>query len=314
MVYNYAMATIQKRFAIVCVNWNGERFLEPFFNSLINQTFSDFKIFFVDNGSIDRSLECVDRFKAHLEIEVINLDQNTGFAYANNLGIESALKESFSYIITLNNDLVLEENCLNHAIQYIDTHPQFDCFQILMLNYYDHGVIDAAGLWIKDDLSVRQVGFKMNRDDLNFESIKINGVCAGAAIYSAQSLVKIENKYGYFDQRFFAYYEDVDLSIRYLRKGYRCSLINDALVYHVHSGSSQNDSSFKTYYLIRNSLFYRYLNTTKPRLKIHFQACLFVMKELIKSLLKLRLNNLIPIIKGANAYVSLIKKYPKNKY
>jgi GT2 family glycosyltransferase len=307
MLYNQIMTKFGRRFAIVCVNWNGSKFLNEFFGSLIIQTYSDFKIFFVDNGSQDNSIKIVKSFNKLLNIEIISLDQNFGFAQSNNLGIESALNDSYKYVITLNNDLLLEEHCLEQCNRYIETHQEYDSFQILMLNYYNHNLIDAAGLWIGNNLSVKQIGFKKVLSNFNLDDVSINGICAGAAIYSAESLIKTKNDFGYFDERFFAYYEDVDLSTRMLRENFKSSLINKAIVYHIHSGTGQQNAPLKTFYITRNWLLYRYLNSPNKGLKFHCESIIFVLKQLLKSLIRLQFKNFVAICRGTGAYLNMMK-------
>ena len=85
-----------------------------------------------------------------------------------------------------------------------------------MINYFNKEICDAAGLNFKNDLIPLQVGFKESASEiLSKEKIEIEGVCAGAAIYSVKALeaVKLDNE-NYFDSNFFAYFEDVDLSLR----------------------------------------------------------------------------------------------------
>ena len=140
-----------------------------------------------------------------------------------------------------------------------------------MINYFNKDICDAAGLNFKDDLIPLQVGFKENVGDiLNRDDIKIDGVCAGAAIYSTKALeeVKLDDE-NYFDSNFFAYFEDVDLSLRLKGAGYKFKLLKDSIVYHMHSATGGKTSGFKEYYLTRNLFMYTKRNQTIEEYKKH---------------------------------------------
>ena len=156
-------------------------------------------------------------------------------------------------------------------MEAIDTNKEFDVFQLFMINYFNKDVCDAAGLNFKDDLIPLQVGFKENvAEILNKDDIKIEGVCAGAAIYSTKALeaVKLDDE-NYFDSNFFAYFEDVDLSLRLKGAGYKFKLLKDSIVYHMHSATGGKTSGFKEYYLTRNLFMYTKRNQTIEEYKKH---------------------------------------------
>jgi len=225
------------------------------------------EIIVVDNASTDSSCGTVkNRFPSVILIEN---KENFGFAKANNIGIGKAMEDDSEYIITINNDVELEVDCLeNLKIQISDLKNKYDIFQILMLNYYDRNIIDAAGIEFDKYFFAYQAGYKANVKDLDNFKNEISGVCAGAGVYSKRALSEIKDENGdYFDSSFFAYYEDVDLALRLLNKGYKSYLVKNSIVYHVHSGTGTEGSPFKTYYLTRNLFLYlrKNLGTDKYR-------------------------------------------------
>ena len=140
-----------------------------------------------------------------------------------------------------------------------------------MINYFDKDVCDAAGLNFKEDLIPLQVGFKESVSDiLSKNDIKIEGVCAGAAIYSTKALeaVKLDDE-NYFDSNFFAYFEDVDLSLRLKDAGFKAKLLKDSIVYHMHSATGGKTTGFKEYYLTRNLFMYTKRNQTIEQYNKH---------------------------------------------
>ena len=256
---------------IVIANWNGEKLIDKCLESLENQVFKDFKVYIIDNASKDNSRDVIKKYINRLNIDLMEMEYNTGFAPANNIGIKKAIKDGCNYILTLNNDVEVPKESLKKAMEAIEINKEFDVFQLFMINYFNKDVCDAAGLNFKDDLIPLQVGFKENvAEILNKDDIKIEGVCAGAAIYSTKALeaVKLDDE-NYFDSNFFAYFEDVDLSLRLKGAGYKFKLLKDSIVYHMHSATGGKTSGFKEYYLTRNLFMYTKRNQTIEEYKKH---------------------------------------------
>ncbi|MFH1761062.1 MAG: glycosyltransferase, partial [bacterium] len=100
---------------VIIVNWNGERFLKDCLGSVFAQGYINFNVILVDNGSTDGSIEFIK--KNYSGVEIIPLDKNYGFAKANNIGMEAALKDkTIEYIALLNNDTKAEKNWLGELI------------------------------------------------------------------------------------------------------------------------------------------------------------------------------------------------------
>ena len=256
----------------VILNYNTTADTKKCINFLLQQKYENFMIIVVDNFSSNRTqVENLKKFCDEQQIIFLPSDKNGGFSYGNNIGIKKAIKDGCNYILTLNNDVEVPKESLKKAMEAIEINKEFDVFQLFMINYFNKDICDAAGLNFKDDLIPLQVGFKENvADILNRDDIKIDGVCAGAAIYSTKSLetVKLDDE-NYFDSNFFAYFEDVDLSLRLKGAGYKFKLLKDSIVYHMHSATGGKTSGFKEYYLTRNLFMYTKRNQTIEEYKKH---------------------------------------------
>lgn len=242
---------------IVIANWNGEKLIDKCLTSLKNQEFKEFKIYIIDNDSRDNSRNIINGYKNELDIDLIEMDYNSGFAPANNIGIQKAINDGCEYILTLNNDVEVPKESLKNAISLIKTNKDYDVFQLFMINYFEREKCDAAGLIFDKKLLPAQVGYRENVKEVLKRDINIEGACAGAAIYTKKALEKVKLQNGdYFDSKFFAYYEDVDLSLRLKRAGFKSKLLKDSIVYHMHSATGNKTSGFKEYYLARNLFMY----------------------------------------------------------
>ena len=256
---------------IVIANWNGEKLIDECLKSLENQSFKAFKLYIIDNNSKDKSKEVIKRYNEKLNIDLTEMNYNSGFAQANNIGIKKAINDGCQYILTLNND--------------------------------------AAGLNFKNDLIPLQVGFKESASEiLSKEKIEIEGVCAGAAIYSVKALeaVKLDNE-NYFDSNFFAYFEDVDLSLRLKSAGFKAKILKDSIVYHMHSATGGKTSGFKEYYLTRNLFMYTKRNQSLEEYNKHKKEYYIrFLKTVIKNINNF--NAVKSAIKGLNDGLKESKK------
>ena len=234
-------------FEIVIPNWNGKSMLEHCLLSLRRQTYSGFRVIVVDNGSSDGSIELLEN--SFPEVERIQLHSNTGFSVAVNKGIESSTSP---WLLLLNNDIEVAEDCLEKLRLAIEQYPQFQMFALKMMSFHQRTSIDGAG----DAVLRGGVGYRLGTMEEDGQKYQIDqetfGACAGAALYHRNVFAKV----GLFDDVFFAYLEDVDLNMRTRRHGLRCMYIAGAVVYHVGSASSGSKINRITVRLsTRNNIF-----------------------------------------------------------
>jgi GT2 family glycosyltransferase len=243
-----------KETAIIIVNWNSKNLLKDCLDSLQNQTNKDFRIIIVDNGSTDESVYFA---KANYpEIELIELLENTGFAKANNIGIERAFKnEEVRYILALNNDAKLESNFIQKITECAKNHSGFGSIQPKVLNF-DGTKIDCAGILVSFEMSAQNRGYgEIDKGQYEKEE-EIFGSSACTALYSREALEKSKlPENNYFDGDYFAYYEDVDLAWRMRLFGLKSYYCPKARVFHIHSATGVKYSPFKKFYLHRNQYY-----------------------------------------------------------
>lgn len=229
--------------SVIVLNWNGKHFLEDCLDSLRGQTFKEFETILVDNGSTDGSVEYVsERFP---KVDVIPLPANVGFAEGNNIGILAAKGD---YIALLNNDTRADPSWLAALKSALDSHDDIGSCASKMLFYDRPDIINAAGDMYYSCGVASQRGC-LQRDGEDFSRPEyVFGACAGAAMYRRAMLDDI----GLFDEDFFAYNEDVDLSFRAQLMGYKCLFVPEAIVYH-HSGGTSGHHSRMAFYLTRRN-------------------------------------------------------------
>lgn len=235
---------------IIIPNYNGKELLKNCIETLEHQTCSDFKLLVVDNGSLDGSVEVTSEV---LDMEMIALEENTGFCGAVNIGIRNT---KTPYFILLNNDTEADAAFVEELLRGIHQSNRIFSCGAQMIDYRRREIIDNAGDyytalgWAVARGKGKPVArFCGERD--------VFSCCGGAAIYRTDVIKEI----GYFDERHFAYLEDVDMGYRARIYGYRNRYIPGAKVYHVGSATTGTRYNEKKVFLAaRNSMYLIYKN------------------------------------------------------
>lgn len=243
-------AAARPQVSVIIPSWNGRELLEVCLRSLTLQTFRDFEIIVVDNGSADDTVTWLAA--EHALVRVVAFSENRGFAAAANGGIRAARG---STIVLLNNDTETHPGWLAALVRAVEEHPEAGFFASRVLNYYERSMIDSAG----DMLGplAYQVGHGQPDGPRFDEARPVLSACAAAAAYRRDMLDDI----GLFDESFISYLEDVDLGLRAQYAGYSCLYVPDAVVYHMVSATARRIADTKLRLLLRNSLllFFQYM-------------------------------------------------------
>ncbi len=230
------------RVTVIILNWNGHHLLPACLSALDIQTFRDFEVVVVDNGSHDGSPEWLT--VQYPAVRLIRNSTNLGFATANNQGIRAA---QAPLVMLLNNDAHLAPDCLQILIEAAERADWAGMFACKILQHDAPDRMDSAGI------EVDRAGVAWNRgwgDSAahHTQAREVFGPSAAAAMYRRTMLDQI----GLLDDDFFIYYEDVDLAWRAQWAGWRCLYVPEATVFHIHSATTGRGSSFKNFLLGRN--------------------------------------------------------------
>ena len=243
--------------ALLIVNWNGGDLLRRCLQSVREQRRSPDHVIVVDNASTDDSMALA---KPELgSVEVIRLATNTGFAHANNVGARAARR--FDALALMNPDVVADPGWLEALVAAAGSDPRAAGFASRML-MASTPRLDGAGdsyhvsgrAWRKGHGMAASAGPQGDVDTF--------GPCAAAALYRRDAFEEV----GGFDDRFFCYFEDVDLAFRLRLRGYTCRYVHAAVVHHVVSAASGYRSDFALYHGERNAIWTFVKNMPTPLL------------------------------------------------
>ncbi|MGB9184980.1 MAG: glycosyltransferase family 2 protein [Solirubrobacteraceae bacterium] len=214
--------------SVVVPNWNGRVWLDVCLRSLAAQTSPPREVVVIDNGSTDGSVAHLRQ--AHPQVRVVALAANTGFAHAANVGLHCTDGE---YVAFVNTDVELAPGWLQHTSQALANHPRAASVACKMVELSRPDRIYDAGDILRRDGACEQRG-RFEPDDGRWDDPGvIFGACAGAALYRRAALIEV----GGFDERYFAYLEDVDLALRLRLRGWDCRY-EPVVARHAGEGSS----------------------------------------------------------------------------
>jgi len=268
--------SICPRVRVVVVNWNSRDLLSACLASLHRQTYTDFQVIVVDNGSSDGSVDFVREHFQHTDF--IGLPENQGFSRASNAGIERARAE---YIAMLNNDAEADPEWLGELVAALQANPEVDFCASKMVLHRQRDLADACGDFYTVEGIPGKIGH-LEPADWHNKPREVFGACAGAAIYRLSILEEL----GGFDEDFFIVYEDSDLSFRAQLMGYRCLYVPSAVVYHHLSATIGQESDTAAYYAQRNMEFVFFKNMPTALLlkylPLHLIADLFLLVRYLR--------------------------------
>jgi GT2 family glycosyltransferase len=231
----------------VVVNLNRRDLLQACLNSLWRQTFADFEVVVVDNGSSDDSVGFLKSLQEP-RLRIVELPVNKGFAGGCNAGI---VRAEGRYIATLNNDAEADPRWLEELIRAMESDPRAGMCASKILFHADRQRIDKVGhLMYWDGLNHGRGSGEADTGQYD-EPSEVLFPDGAAALYRRAML----DQSGLFDESFFAYGDDADLGMRGRLAGWTGLYVPTAIVYHIHSATAGKFSALKAFLVERNRIF-----------------------------------------------------------
>jgi GT2 family glycosyltransferase len=223
--------------AVIIVSWNNESIIAGCLESIREQTFpqSHLHTYIVDNDSSDSTVSVVE--EQFPEVTVLQTGWNSGFAFANNRGIERAQSDrQHAYVVLLNSDATLEANWVETLVAHAVTRPRGACFQSLTLDYWNTEQQDSHHIFVNSGLQAVQAGY--GQPITRTPTERVFGVNAAAAMYST-AFFREQPFDEVLDERMFMYLEDVELSLRALVMGWENWFVSGTTAFHMGSASTK---------------------------------------------------------------------------
>ena len=234
--------------SVIIVSWNSAEYLPRCLDSLYAQTFQDFEVILIDNGSLDRGTDGMEKKYPGLNLRIERLASNLGFAAANNIGAHLGRGR---WLALLNTDAFPEPDWLEKLVQAAENNQEFRFFASRQLQANAPELLDGAG----DAYHISGLGWRryynLRSENHALQAEEVFSPCGAAALYARDDFLQADG----FDEDYFSYFEDIDLGFRLRLNGKRCLYVPQAVVWHVGSASTKKKSDFSVYYGYRNMMW-----------------------------------------------------------
>ena len=242
---------------IVIVNWTAGVLLKECLDSIIRHTNNNIgSVIVVDNASTDSSMSLLPKDKNY--IKLVYEEVNHGFGKACNIG---ARQTSSEYILFLNPDTVINESSIDGAIDLM-TKESSSNIGICGIQLIDDNGISASCSRFPSITNITCSSFGLSKllprlgapmNDFSHETTKEVDQVMGAFFFIKSNIFR---KCQGFDERFFVYYEEVDLSKRVNDLGYKSVFLAESSAYHLGGGVSQQVKAKRLFYSLRSKSLY----------------------------------------------------------
>jgi len=254
--------------SIIILTLNSKAFISPCLDSIFAQDYSNFEVIVVDNGSGDGTPDYIK--SNYSQVRLIENKENLGACRARNRAIEQSRGE---WILSLDCDVVLGEGFFLRSKKVINcSDGKLGMVQPKILRP-DKKTIYSAGIYLSRIKRFYDIGQGREDSEEFNKSQYIFGACCACAFYNRRMLEQIREDTGYFDERFFFLVEDVDLSWRAQRKGWRARFLPGAVCYH-YGNSSGYQAKFRQYLCFRNRYLMIKKNATlSGKMRLYLLSC-----------------------------------------
>ena len=240
--------------AVIVLHWGVEADTLACLRSVVATGFPARPLLVVDNGTGLPSDDAIAAIAP--EAEVIRLPQNLGYTGGNNVGIRRVLERGAAYVVIVNNDATLERTCLDVlARAALEAGPRTAAVGAKVLQSGDPSRIWMAyGRLTYRAALVERVGAGEADAPAAHDPLDVDWVSGCAVLFTREALEDV----GVFDERFFAYHEDVDWCTTARQRGYRVLYAPEARAYHRGGGStaSYNGGGAVRYLCARNTVLF----------------------------------------------------------
>jgi GT2 family glycosyltransferase len=293
---------MKKKISVIVINWNSGiltiKALQPFLKNSSNSF--DCQIIVVDNCSSDDSIQLLQQ----CPIKLIANSVNRGFGRACNQAMEVAKGD---YVLLLNPDTVSELEVLEHLFNFLEKQPAYgvagpkqitddgtiirSCgrFPIFSTSLYE--VLSLSKIWPQHFSPVpimREWDHRHSRD--------VDHIMGSYMLIRRTAI----DKAGFMDDDYFVYYEDIDLSRRLYKEGYKSYFMSDCTIYHKGGASGGAETALRLYYSLsaRNIYWYKHLENWQAFILTLLSFTIEPFLRAVLILLKGRLSEISNLIKA----------------
>jgi hypothetical protein len=235
---------------IICVILNTNRRDDTLecLDSLSRSTYQHFSVLVLDNHSVDGSVEAIQA--RYPDTQIVPIEENRGYAGNNNVGIKIALERGADWVFVLNEDTILDSECLARLVEAGEQDAQIGIVGPMVYHYDEPGYIQSAGgilgpYWQSIHLSKDEV------DTGQWSTVHPVEWISGCAILVRRPVIE---QVGMIDERFFYYWEETEWCLRTGKAGWKILHVPQAKLWHKGVQRNYTPKPSLLYYSTRNRL------------------------------------------------------------
>ncbi len=241
---------------VVILSYNGKKLTLDCIQSCLRQTYPNYFIILIDNNSADDSVSAIsiqyEKEIAQGKLVVVKNAVNLGFAGGNNIGIEIAIRSGADYVFLLNNDTVVDDNCISEMTAFLESHPGVGLAAPKIYYFEPRDQIWFAGAELSLARGVsKHIGIR-EKDTGQYNWPLESDYITGCAMMIRKSVI---DKIGMLDTRFYMYAEDVDYSLRAKKAGFQLWYVPQGKIWHKISSAMGGNLRFRKVVLRLQSQF-----------------------------------------------------------
>ena len=252
---------------IVILNWNGLADTLECLDSVSKLKYTNFKVLVIDNASKDDSVTIIR--KSFPAVEIIANNENLGFTGGNNVGICNALDNGADYVWLLNNDTIIEPDCLNKLIDMMNSNSRIGISSPVVYYYDSPEVVQFHGAYLDE----KEYDIMMHYEITPEEATALQNKCVlwGTAMLIRNTLLE---QVGFLNEKYFAYHEDCEFSVRSINAGYVNKVCSEAAIFHKDSKSTGGKTSTIQVWLRARNEVYLWLDILDKNKFVIYGICI----------------------------------------
>ena len=239
-----------ERVGVVICNYNKEKDVINCIQSVLEQKYHDFHLYVVDNASTDGSVNAIrSAYLPDKSIDLIVNAENLGGSGGFNTGLRAAAGAGHEYLMCVDNDAVLDENCIGSLVDFLD---RDETSGIAAAKIYHAGMEDYVqqfGSFIDYENYAVNSTYLNHPEDGSMPDVVYSDAVPACALMIRKSLTDI---IGFMPEENFLYWDDTEWCVRCREAGYRVASVGDAAASHKMGAKKEDVNTFPTYYAWRN--------------------------------------------------------------
>ena len=243
-----------EKVGVVICNYNKAKDVIVCIRSVLESKNQDFHIYVVDNASSDDSVQRIRKeYGDNRKVTLICNNENLGGSGGFNTGLRIAEEQGYPYLMCIDNDAFLDENCLGELISFMEKTPEAGIAAAKIYRAENQGYIQQYGSYIDwNDYCVNSPYYNYPEDNTLPEVIYSDAVPA-CAMMIRRSVIK---EIGFMPEENFLYWDDTEWCYRCHLAGYKVASVGSALACHAMGAKKEDVTTFPTYYAWRNRIYF----------------------------------------------------------